>query len=482
MALQLSFEVLNASLSTMEGLKVEIVLANDGPEPLEIPHLIADASGALEVNLFELGGRLQRQMSGITRQMMLTIGRPDLTPVLGRLEPGQSWSWVFDSAFHHYSIPAGAYEVEAAYRFPPLEIELRAPRVRIEVSAPQQDAVQMFHENPVLDGVTLLLRTLSSPADSFFLRQHSYLCPLAAWYSEPVLLDRVAGAAFCIPGNYYRNETLDPFFAKWLVWTSEADIHALMHVNGRPQSEERIAPLPAGRELLGGYSTFQNEVNIFAITSGMLECYVLESGSLRPIFEHTLPAAGRTLISIRADERYIHLLLGLGGLLYQRLTLDGQLLESRQLARTRLRAYSISYDPVTEQAKGLFWEGPQGKLVQMVVSNFKPALPDFSLSVELPLRGEIRELSFDCSAKGVFHLLATTADRRLYYFGHTSGPALIAEGEDRFYPLVLASRGVYLGCYRNRLGYRFLRFSRRKTGSRIVNFDAILSRENAAIA
>ena len=78
---------------------------------------------------------------------------------------------------------------------------------------------------------------------------------------------------------------------------------------------------------------------------------------------------------------------------------------------------------------------------------------------------------FDHDSKGRFHLLVATSAGRLYYFCQQRGPALIASGEERFFPVVIARARVYLGCYRSDHGYRFLEFDRYKWGSKIVDYE-----------
>lgn len=55
-----------------------------------------------------------------------------------------------------------------------------------------------------------------------------------------------------------------------------------------------------------------------------------------------------------------------------------------------------------------------------------------------PFRAPVHELAFDCDRSARFHLLTATKDHRLYYSSENRGPLLVAEGEETFYPVVVA--------------------------------------------
>jgi hypothetical protein len=120
------------------------------------------------------------------------------------------------------------------------------------------------------------------------------------------------------------------------------------------------------------------------------------------------------------------------------------------------------FDPAAGRIKGLFRDGPHGRLVRMAVVDLARDAVS-ALGVEVPPQG-LRELSFDQDREGRFHLLASTLARKLYYFRDGAGPKLVAEGEDAFFPMVAASAGAYLGCYRANYGYGFVQATKRGAG------------------
>ena len=131
-----------------------------------------------------------------------------------------------------------------------------------------------------------------------------------------------------------------------------------------------------------------------------------------------------------------------------------------------------SYEPGAHRIKGLFVDGRPTNSVQAAVIDLNAESSSSYVWDRFPLRGGLRELSFDQDRGGRFHLLATTGERRLYYLSEGRGPVLVAEGEEKFHPVVCAPRKVYLGFSRREIGFRFVQYQRRRHGKKLVGAEA----------
>jgi len=472
MPLELELRVPQALLSTLAGLRVEVELHNRGEETWELPATY-DRTDALTFEVYGAGGEWVRRMSGVTHQAMMTTARIEWEPLLDTLPPGETWRWDLDLSSFHYPLPPGEYEVFAAYRYPPAGVGLRSGGVRVRVTAPALRSLFALRDNPVLDGLTLLFRDGQGERAAHYLRQHNYDRPLASWYSARVLEGEPVAEAFCAATGFFQTASFAPFSRRWLVWQSGETLRARVYYDGAPTADERTAPCPPGRTLLP--SAFYDEEEtlyvFFRDGAGALECYRFEASALVPLFSHPLPPEANQVAALRGYGDAVHLGLSGPGLRYQRLGLQGAILEDRSLLRTRLSLFSCEFDAERSLFKALFSDTPHGRTVRIVAADVaRDTLTEYEMP-RLRLRGDPTEMAMDQHWRGRLHLLVATGDRRLYYYSQERGPALIAEGEERFYPRIIVVPGaVYLGYYTRAAGYRFAEFSRRHHGRKLVPF------------
>jgi hypothetical protein len=471
MAFRLEVKVENQELSPHESVRLTCRLRNESAEAAELPSPY-DRSGAFRIALCDTGRTPLRTMSRLSRQAFLSDGRVDSSLDLDTLAPGQEWKWNLDLSSFHYPIPPGEYLVNAIYDYGPAGVRLDSGFQELRVAQYPVIAVEAWRDNPVLDGLALLIEADTDDGPAWFLRQHNYDRPMGAWYSIRVAAGEEPGTPpYCATCNFFQTDSADPFFEKWVLWTAEGELRARRYDCGAPTGRYRAAPIPDDRTVeRAAIRTAEDSLYVFFRTDrGLLECYRFDEG-LRKVFEHGLRAPLAPL-SIGADTESIHLAMPWRGVFYERLRFDGRPLERLHVFRSRLRPVSIQYDPAGRRIKALFCDHPHGRVVQMAVIDFAGDLITECRIDRAGIRDDFTELSFEQDLKGRFHLLASTAGGKLYYLFEGSGPRLIAEGEPRFFPLVVAPLRVYLGCYRRECGYRFLQFRRKQRGSKLLGLD-----------
>ena len=470
MALRFGIRIPEATLTTFGSLKVEIRLENTGPEAMKIP-TPDDITGALTIAVYYSGRRLLRVMNGFTRQQMQSSARVDAAYDLAPIEPGEPWLWTLNLAKYHYTLPEGEFEVEGVFEYPPLNVYLRSERQRIRVSAPALQAIQAFEDNPILDRLELLMNVGSNGSRACYLRQHTGL-PLAADYCEAVPIP-AAGTAFCATANFFQTASFDPVAKRWLVWTDGAVLRALELIGGVPTGAERRAPVPEHRTpLRSAYYTEDDRLFVFLRAgTGEIECWELTPEVLERAFAHRLSAGRAEDAVVRADAEAIHIVAPAGGLIYERLSLSGDLLGSRRLFRSRLKPCLWQFDAVERTAMAVFHDAPHGRAVELWSHDFRTGAKRNLALDTLGLRSPIREWSVAQDRRGRFHILVSTMQNRLYYFLDGKGPILVAAGEERFLPMVVAREGLFLGCYRKAFGYRFVTLSRGGYQPKIVSFE-----------
>ena len=525
MPVDVDISLVRSPISTFEGVEVVCTLRNTGAAPLLIPGS-NDLTGALTFEVRDRAGAIVRRLSGLSRQRMMSSSRVKLDPDLEVLGPGAAWSFTLDLATYHYGFPAGDFEVEAVYTFEPAGVSARSPRRPLTVTAAPLAGVYAARDNPVIDGTALLFRTSFGAT---YLRQHTHRTPLAAWYSAPAVDVRPRGDVFFATAAFFRTDTFAWFSDRWVLRTEPGVIEARLFRDGKPTGERRRAPLPErGTLLRSAGRTDSEELILFFQSNGLLEAYRLGVSSLDKVFAHALPR-GAGEVAVRVGEDRIHCVVPARGVLYQELALDGRLLAERRLFAGRRAPWSAEYDPVDRLVKAIFWDAPFGRTVRLAVARIEEADEDEDADEDeetvdeapaeaeaedepagedaedaaptpaqaaeaeegppatrgtgevrggvawremtLPLRGAITELAFDRSRRGIFHLLVATTRGRLYHFADDRGPKLVASGEERFFPVVIAPSEVFLGCHEARRGYRFLKLQQHGGGPKIVDFE-----------
>jgi hypothetical protein len=472
MPVEFNFAPRNPVLSTHESLSLSFELRNVGSPPLEIPTPY-DRSGSLDIGLHDERLGLLRTMNRITRQRLMSASRVDSSLDLDTLEPGQAWEWRMDLSSFGYPIPPGEFYVRPKYEYPPAGVNLRPEPRRIHVTEDPLLSISAVRDNPVLDSLTLLMEADTSDGTAYFLRQHNYNRPLGAWYSCRILNDDQPQDPFIASAAFFQTEEIRPAYRKWIVWTQGAAVQARRYQNGQPSDEVRSADLPEGASLIrSAVVTRDDKLYIFLWNAaGRLECHRLDQDTLEKIFEHQMRCQPGAMVSIGADTESVHIASHWRGLMYDRIAWNGKAVERFQVHSTRLKPVSIVYEPSSERIKALFLDAPRGRTLQMLAANLKRDQLSVYTMDRLPLREEVTELSFDHDRRNRFHLLAATSGRKLYYFSEERGPVLIAEGEERFFPIVVAPLKIYLGCYRREYGYRFLQYRRRRPGQKVLGLE-----------
>lgn len=483
--MKLVLSVINPDVNSLECLKVGLDLHNEGEIAYRLPGPY-DLTGTLTFEVYCRDGTLLRRMSGLTRQQMMSSARVDSTPTLEDLPAGGRWRWDINLASYHYPLPSGDFGIEAVYTHEESGINVRSSRVPVRVMSAQLSDVVVLRDAPVLDGVTILLKGESHGTPVTVLRQLNAQRPLGAWYSERLESTNSSGhtaAGFAWGGTvrpffaaarFFTNVSFEPTFCKWIITSDEAQLYAHRFRWGRPDQEVIAAPLPVGRKLLSSacYDEQDRLIVFFQLLTGTIEAYDLTSEGLRFRFEHDMPATPIPP-AIRADCDFIHIVIPWRGVLYHRLSLNGVVEEKIQAFSSRMLPYSCDINPARRVAKVLFHDGPHGRSLDLIVVGPEPSRIERVAINNLPVRGQLREMSFDRDPDGRFHLLVSTSRRKLYYFRGWNRPALVASGQERFFPVVHAPSGVYLGCYQTDFGYRFLHFQRTVHGSRITTFDGM---------
>lgn len=457
MSLELNVTVANPLLSTLEGLRVHYALHNGSPAPMELPTL-ENQTDALSLDIYDEAGRLVRRMNGLTSQEMTSVARVDHTPDLARLPAGESWYQEIDYAEHHYGLPAGKFLVEAVYAWPPAGVELRSGRHPIEVRAPPVMAVNATRDNPVLDCLTLLLRTQHGERHDFYLRQHNSFRPLAAWYSTKVLSGGKDTEAVCSVAGFFKPDTFEHAFRRWLVWQEEEHLRARACVNGTMEGPLREARLPmdAGRLRVAIHTDDERLFVLFEQPSGALVCHEMEGTTLREVFTHR--PSGSTPLAVQVEPGPVIHVLGqsAAGVWHERLALDGRRLSSELRLPAMPKPCIYDHVPARHLVKAAYRQGERGQRLLLTAADTRTGevrQSDWDLGT---LGAEPRELSFDLDRQGRFHLLVSTSERHLYHCTEGMEPTRLAMGEERFFPRVECGPPLYLGFYERALGYRFL--------------------------
>jgi hypothetical protein len=471
MPLELEAHILNPELSTHEGLRLEMSLHNGDGAPRDIPSPY-DRSGSFEVGLFGEGPDPLRVMDRQTSQFMMTDGRVDSSLDIDTLAPGETWRWDMDLASYHYAIPPGDYAVRTVYAHPPEAIHVETAPQPVHVHRDPLRGVRAVRDNPILEGLTILFEAERGSRTEYFLRLHNYPHPLGAWWSAAILEGHGAMDPFVATANFYQTESSDPFHQKWVLWTpEEGRVVARMYDRGNATDHVRDAELPAGAVLLRhAIRGSAEEVYLFAWVRDHIQCYELSDRGLERLFTHRVPdgVSEVTPMAIAGDERFIHIVMGHRGILHDGVTYGGAAVHSNRLHTTNLHTYSIAYEPAERRIKAIFVDSPSGRMVQLAVADVESGIASVETIDRLPLHQDWRELSFDRDRAGRFHVAISTVEGRLYYYSGGRGPLLVAEGEERFFPIMVAPLKVFIGCYRRDYGYRFVQYQRRRRGSKIV--------------
>jgi hypothetical protein len=475
MALLLSIRLQAEEITVFDGMKVEVRLQNADAEPWSVPSP-EDDSAAITIAVLSPTGELQRRINGITSQTMENTARVDTTPLMASIKPLETWEWTIDAARAHYPLPEGDHVIVLELFVPahPGKL-LRSNPVPVRVVTARLTAMHVRRDNPVIHRTDALLKFQSDGREVCSLRQWNPFRPLAAAYLERIPTVQGSSDIHTAAANFFQTESFEPLGQCWVVWRKDEEIQAAKLAKGQPAGGARRATLPRDRRLAGNsFYTFDDRLFIWLLSpEGDWELWELESRNLRPLMRHRVPLSLSPLCAVAADPQHIHMLIPDRGLVYEKLTYTGQIVEQRRLAASRLRPHSCHIEPDRGRAKALFWDGPQGKYCELICARLEPGTALIRNRVELHLRHPKAEFSFDFDMHGRYHLLVSTNRHRLYYLRGNRTPMLVAEGQERFFPLVVSPAGAYLGWHSRENGYRLMHYVSKAHAPRLQNFDLI---------
>lgn len=469
MPIRLEVDVDQPVLSTHEGLALRCALSNEGPVPALIPTPY-DRSGSFRVGLYDSQLNLLRSMDRISRQRMMTDSRVSQSLDVDTLNPGARWNWKLNLSSFHYLIPPGNFVLDAAYEYEPAGVHVHSGPSSIRVTPDPIESVAVMRDNAVIDSLALLIAAKSETGPAWFLRQYNHNRPVAAWYSTRILADIATPTQpFLASAAYFQTAEVDPAFRKCVVWTEGQTVHARFHQNGQPDPLTRSTILPDGANLVRfAFVRPGDDLHLFFWNAvGHLEAGRLSPSGWQPLFVHQPRCRPGAPVAIGASTKGIHIVSSWRGLYYELLSWTGKPLDEIHVFPTRLPLYSLAFEPSEGRCKAIFFEGAHGQMTQLVCVDFLNDSVRLYAVDRSPFRAPVHELAFDCDRRGRFHLLTATKDHRLYYSSENRGPLLVAEGEENFYPIVVAPLKVFLGCYRSEYGFRFLQYRRRNQGPKL---------------
>lgn len=471
MSLALSLSVDAAQYTTFDTPVLRLQLRNEGAEPVAVPDPESDG-GALSILIATPEGRPLRRLDSLIAQSLISSARIDTTQQLITLAARSALNWTIDLARYSWPLPAGAVTLTASIRWSALAEPLLAPSVSLNVTPVAPTHLLTVRDNPILDRLDILAL---APGRAW-LRQHNPSLPLAGWFNNSLPPLSSPDSLFLATAGFYQSASFAPSGQRWIVWQSGTEVRAAFLNQGLPTGLALRAPLPPRRTLLSqGYYTLDNRLYVFLWSPRQaVECCELTSGSLVPVAAWPIPTRQPDRLLIRAFKDKIHILGAHRGLTHWTVNLRGEI-ESRQLVHpSRLPLHSLTYQPEYGRYTALF-AYPSGEEKQVELFAYDPRRHEvpLSLALRLPFRHPVNELAMDADRNGRFHLLCSTADRRLYYLSDRRAPALIAENEDRFFPFISAPSKVFLGCFESAYGFRFRQFSRHPHSPRLRDFNNI---------
>ncbi len=467
MSIELETNIRKTKLNTLETIKLDISLKNSGnvSETLPGPH---DLSDALKVKIFNESGILYKCLSGLTRQEMMSAGRIDTSYSLDLLTPGKTWQWTIDLCKYYFSIPAGIYKLQTSYDYLEKRISLSDQGHLIEISPVELKGVWWSRDNPIIDGLCLIFYAKTNDRYDYYIRQYNYGRPLAAWYNEKILYSDKPLEPFCATSNFFSSETFDHFFNKWVIWQQNENLN-LIQLRWGKKHREYSFPMPKKRFLLKyAFYNLKNEIYLFMFAHleerMAMECYKVKNGEMHFQFTYPLNKQLPKYLDIRADQQFIHICTINSmfsrnrGTHYLRLSLDGKENFHRLVYQTGLTPYSCILDLEEQRLRSIYWDGMHGHTLTLVVVPLSGEKSEVIEKIlDIPTRGDIREIQFIQDKKGSFHILFSTSHSRLYYCLEDRKPQKLGDGEILFYPILLAHLDdIYFGFYKKGRGYRFL--------------------------
>lgn len=472
-ALVLALSVPEEPSYQMGGLPCRVTLHSHGEHPLNVPAL-SDRGGALVFEIHDQLGNLVRRQSAATQTAMQAGNANVLPPIMQALNPAGHLTEVFDLSTLHYPLPLGCFQVRAFYDFAEEDLHLVSEPASIEVLDADVEDLFVLRDNPMLDSLSLFSRNRDSERSVFHLRQYAADRPLAARYARRLLDGPQVDDAFVAEASVFASDTVDRLYQRWMVWVEGEGIYAQKFYRGNAiDGSIRRAHLPAGCRLLrSAYFDTDDQLFIFLIRNdSVLTCHRFDAESLQRTIIYYLPSGLEVDPIISVDREFIHIGVAKRGLSYVKLNHQGAMEEICRLHDSRMPTHSGRYDRRERAFKMLYWNPPHNKTFEAAVISVADRKLWHRRVEQVPLRGEPTEIAFDRDVRERLHLLVATSRNRLYHLQDQRTPWLLAKGQSRYFPYVIAGQQVYLGGFFWPKGYRFLQWEEAKGKPRVVDFD-----------
>ncbi|MBZ2178737.1 MAG: hypothetical protein ACK58M_25690 [Acidobacteriota bacterium] len=458
MPFQLQLAAAAREITTLDSPQLLLTLSHEEDQPRLVPSPSQDG-GALTILFRDAGGAPVRRVSSLLEQELRTNARVDANLALEPLAPGQPLTWTVNLAKCMWPLAAGDYTATATLAWPGETNPVASAPLAFRVQPVALDDLTVDRDNPILDRLDLLL---SAGGGHLWLRQLNPSKPLGAWYNEALPALPGTSNHFCAAAAFRQVESFAPAMHRWLVWQNGALLQAALFEEGRPTSDSRRGQLPVGRQLLRqGFYTAGNQLYVlfWYAAAGRLECCELAAAGLRPVAAWPLPVSDPGLLVVRCLDGTLHIAGPHEGLTRWTADLSGRILASTRIHASPLPLRAVALQPEFDRCTALFSAAEAPATVEMVQLDPRYQPEPFVSRRELSLPGPFPELAMDADRQGRFHLLITTLSRELYYCGPGAEPRLLAAGQERYFPSVLAPGQVYLGFYELTAGFRFRQFA-----------------------
>lgn len=456
MSFELHLAPARSTVSVLEAPQLSIRFCNNGSEPVIAP-TSQDISGALCVET-RVGQRVARLASGLTHQRMMLGGRIDARPDWEEIPPGGSWVRDLDLGAHQYSPSPGRYSLQALLTLESGAV-IASNEVELEVLPASVLTARALRDNPVLDGLGVLLECAGSQAPYVF-RQYNTSRPLAPWYGRALPIASTNRPVLA-QASYFDARSFDHFFVRWFLFEDEGKVTALPLQWGKPGAPTRLGELPPNCRLLSSaLDRGSGVLECFALRSdGALVCFDFSASGLGMHWELELPpaAASSAALLVHADGAGYQVVFENAGLHRIRIEADGRPLPPDHSFGSDLQIALLSFDGTSRQLLAAFWDGPRGNHLQLLALEANEAAPRVWYQQRPDEFAHIRELALDRDPQGLFHLLAN-ADEGLFYQRQGRAPELVRKGAAWRAPLVTAQPAPYFGFFEPELGYNFYEY------------------------
>lgn len=500
MTLRLSIFSSQLSTTTLEGFPLRVELTSEAADAMNLP-APGDQTSALSIEVRDAFGTLLRTMSGLTHQTRMTTARRDLRNVLGKLHPGETWTWKLDVCILHSPLPAGDVDLFARYVYEPGGVDLTAGPLSVRVEELAVRTVSHVRDNCVLDGLSTLIvgepllliaqqKALESSSDSLdpasrprltrpgsdfgqtstdggddevwiqpkhVVRLYNTMRPLASWYSIAPDLPPEPEDVCCATNAFFQTASFDAYYSRWVLHREDDVLRASRYQVGAPTGDARQMQIPAGRDFLrAAYAEEDGSLHaLFQGEGDLLESYRIDGESSTIDFSHQLELARAASATVAIDPRHIHAIVGGRELRYDRLSRRGERLDRRTLFRSRMGPYSLRIDPVRRAAVAVFWDGPSGRNVQLAYVSLVDGTVS-ELTLTLDVRGDVAELAAARDRNNRWHLAAAIETGALMYWRDETGPRLVMNVDPPCHPFVIAEQHTYVGFSQPGLGWGFV--------------------------